>query len=163
MTPQEATKLIKELYYEEDYCLVPELAEALDLAIKALKRQIPQKPLTFDDYQYDYICPNCGLTVEMDFDCNECHQVIDWSMIHKGCNNCLHFIPETNGCYAWQDKVINCNESCKRWVNIKKQCSFCIYNGKTEWCNFYCDFNHSNWTNKKYKKLFDERCSAKNE
>lgn len=37
MTTQEATKLIKELYYEEDYCLVPELAEALDLAIKALE------------------------------------------------------------------------------------------------------------------------------
>ena len=39
MTTQEAVKLIKRLYYEEDYCLVPELAEALDLAMEALERQ----------------------------------------------------------------------------------------------------------------------------
>ena len=44
MTTQEAVKLIKRLYYEEDYCLVPELAEALDLAREALERQdISQK------------------------------------------------------------------------------------------------------------------------
>lgn len=33
----EAQGLIKELYYEEDYCIVPELATALEMAIEALE------------------------------------------------------------------------------------------------------------------------------
>lgn len=75
MTPQEAVKLIKELYYEEDYCLVPELAEALDLAIKALEKQIPKKQTP------DMRCPNCGHSVYNDSYkfCMKCGQVIDWS------------------------------------------------------------------------------------
>ena len=85
MTPQEATKLIKELYYEEDYCLVPELAEALDLAIKALKRQIPKKPIITDFFDSG-CCPNCERCISwikneyFDFDnCPYCGQAIDWS------------------------------------------------------------------------------------
>lgn len=33
----EAEGLIKKLYYEEDYCIVPELATALETAIEALE------------------------------------------------------------------------------------------------------------------------------
>ena len=68
---------------EESICYVTDIdAEPLRLAIKALEKQIPKKPV----YGAANIkCPNCGATLlyyfhsfKIDY-CNECGQRLDWS------------------------------------------------------------------------------------
>jgi len=95
MTLQEAidkVKRVKGLYaYESDY-------EALDMAIEALKRDVPVKPIRMTTPRrtkffefYDWKCPvcNCFLAYEEDGKhlilaheksrCSNCLQLIDWS------------------------------------------------------------------------------------
>lgn len=67
------------------------LQESIDMAIKALEKQIPKKP-TYDGDGYapdgtfvwdEWICPCCGTRYEVDYDehdfCPNCGQKIDWS------------------------------------------------------------------------------------
>lgn len=67
-------------------------AEALDVAIQALKKQIPKKPIMkqyFEDLEDEYLCcPTCGeiLTDRIPadnktfyFHCMNCGQKFDWS------------------------------------------------------------------------------------
>lgn len=67
------------------------LQESIDMAIKALEKQIPKKP-TYDGDGYapdgtfvwdEWICPCCGTRYEVDYDehdfCQNCGQKIDWS------------------------------------------------------------------------------------
>ena len=67
-------------------------AEALDLAIQALEKQIPKKPIMkqyFEDLEDEYLCcPTCGeiLTDRIPadnktfyFHCMNCGQKFDWS------------------------------------------------------------------------------------
>ena len=67
-------------------------AEAIDVAINALEKQIAKKPIMkpyFDDMEEEYLCcPTCGeaLTDRMPFDnkdfyfhCLNCGQKLDWS------------------------------------------------------------------------------------
>ena len=67
------------------------LTIALDMAIKAMEKQIPKKPdLEGDGYAdghlvYDtWICPRCGVKYEVDYEeydwCPDCGQRIDWSV-----------------------------------------------------------------------------------
>ena len=88
MTAQEA---IKRLQYERparEYH--SNLNEVFDMAIKALKKQMPKKPdFEGDGYAdgqlvYDtWICPHCEKKYEVDYDdydyCPNCGQAIDWS------------------------------------------------------------------------------------
>lgn len=69
--------------YEESICYVTDIdAEPLRLAIKALEKQTPKKPV----YGAANIkCPNCGATLlyyfhsfKIDY-CDECGQRLDWS------------------------------------------------------------------------------------
>ena len=68
---------------EESICYVTDIdAEPLRLAIKALEKQIPKKPV----YGAANIkCPNCGATLLYYFPsfkinyCDECGQRLDWS------------------------------------------------------------------------------------
>lgn len=62
--------------------------EAIDMAIEALKKQIPKKPkeIVTDDNEYICIlCPICNAIVDDDGRgyeqpyCMECGQAIDWS------------------------------------------------------------------------------------
>lgn len=64
-------------------------AEALDIAVKALEKQIPTSmDLEGDGYAdgvmiYDtWICPNCGKHYELEYDdydfCPNCGQALDW-------------------------------------------------------------------------------------
>lgn len=66
-------------------------AEALDVAIRALEKQIPKKP-TYEGDGYapdgtfvwdEWICPCCETRYEVDYDdydyCPNCGQKIDWS------------------------------------------------------------------------------------
>lgn len=66
--------------------------EDMEVAIKALEKQIPTKPtLEGDGYAdghliYDtWICPNCGKDYEVDYEeydyCPNCGQHIDWKNI----------------------------------------------------------------------------------
>ena len=88
MTNQEAINDLKVILSEiteceESICYVTDIdAEPLRLAIKALEKQIPKKPI----YGAANIkCPNCGATLlyyfhsfKIDY-CNECGQRLDWS------------------------------------------------------------------------------------
>lgn len=49
--------------------------KTLDMAIDALKKQIPMKPILCDDE--DLTCPTCGADVEWKYYCEECGQKID--------------------------------------------------------------------------------------
>ena len=58
-------------------------AEAMNLAIEALEKQIPKKPNDKFNVPYDIlacgICPSCGRGVHSDMKfCSECGQAIDW-------------------------------------------------------------------------------------
>lgn len=50
---------------------------AMELAVDALKKQIPKKPkMPFDAY---WTCPTCYVRVEHPFEhCKRCGQAIDW-------------------------------------------------------------------------------------
>lgn len=88
MTNQEAINDLKVILSEiteceESICYITDVdAEPLKLAIKALERQIPKKPV----YGAANIkCPNCGATLlyyfysfKIDY-CDECGQRLDWS------------------------------------------------------------------------------------
>ena len=66
---------------EESICYITDVdAEPLRLAIKALERQIPKKPIVSNDIT----CPNCSATLiyclhtsEIDC-CDKCGQRLDW-------------------------------------------------------------------------------------
>lgn len=54
-------------------------AEMIDVAHKALEKQIPKKPVFMGDYDY---CPCCKDEVSSAFDyCAVCGQRLDWSDI----------------------------------------------------------------------------------
>ena len=88
MTNQEAINDLKVILSEiteceESICYITDVdAEPLKLAIKALERQIPKKPI----YGAANIkCPNCEATLlyyfhsfKIDY-CDECGQRLDWS------------------------------------------------------------------------------------
>ena len=99
MTNEEAIKELKEdrALYESDIVEAGDgtpdgqLLLALDMAIEALKKQIPKKP-TFEGDGFDgngnitydtWICPCCEEEYEVDYDdhkyCPWCGQMIDWS------------------------------------------------------------------------------------
>lgn len=96
MTTEEA---IKQLEYDKAMCLFNPMtgeeepmnedcrksAEADELAIEALKKQIPMKPIvTLPNWKkgipFSVDCPTCGnyLTTKVKR-CEECGQLIDWS------------------------------------------------------------------------------------
>lgn len=97
MTENEAIKNIKDIIdecteREEAVCYVTDVdAPALEMAIKALEKQIAKKP-TYDGDGYaadgtfiwdEWICPCCGRRYEVDYDdydyCPNCGQKLDWS------------------------------------------------------------------------------------
>ena len=69
---------------EESICYITDIdEESLRLAIKALEKQTPKKPIVNDDLQI--ACPNCSATLiyclhnsEIDY-CDKCGQRLDWS------------------------------------------------------------------------------------
>ena len=96
MKESEALEWIKELkgseeilefYYPESFI------KACDMAVQALKKQIPRKPRKTDSYRgvlkrvYAYVCPTCGnVCLEKYMNerqntmfCWNCGQKLDWS------------------------------------------------------------------------------------
>lgn len=89
-----ASEAIKELHkIRPRGGIIPQKrAEALDVAIQALEKQIPKKPIMkqyFEDLEEEYLCcPTCGeiLTDRIPadnktfyFHCMNCGQKFDWS------------------------------------------------------------------------------------
>ena len=68
-----------------------ETYEAVDIAIKALEKQIPKKTIPIDYEKYmntvknalflkgAYWCPNCKHVVKCGTYCSDCGQKLDWS------------------------------------------------------------------------------------
>lgn len=56
---------------------------AYGMAISALEKQIPKKPIKVDsgvyDYDFDYECPNCRGNIDEDEHHCKCGQTLDWS------------------------------------------------------------------------------------
>ena len=79
MTNREAISVLESINAKTDYYLINDdaRAEAIDIAISALEKQIPQKPkMPLDAY---WVCPTCGSKVEHPFEhCMRCGQAIDW-------------------------------------------------------------------------------------
>ena len=90
-----ASEAIKELHkIRPRGGIIPQKrAEALDVAIHALEKQIPKKPRKTDSYRgifrriYAYVCPTCGNAClekqenerQDTMFCWNCGQKIDWS------------------------------------------------------------------------------------
>ena len=91
MTESEATKELHKIRPRGG--IIPQnRADALDVAIQALEKQIPKKPIMkqyFEDLEDEYLCcPTCGeiLTDRIPadnktfyFHCMNCGQKFDWS------------------------------------------------------------------------------------
>lgn len=84
MTHEEAIKqLTNVVIYHQGKCT----REALDIAINAIKKQIPMKPL---HEHKNYYCPICredgwmlwddAIPNDMDSFCGKCGQAIDWGV-----------------------------------------------------------------------------------
>lgn len=58
-------------------------AEALEVAMEALEKQIPAKPKLFNDDKNLPVCPTCGVFLLYMHGCgnNKCNQRIDWSEV----------------------------------------------------------------------------------
>lgn len=90
MTESEAIKELRNIRPKGG--IIPQKrAEAIDIAIKSLNKQIPKSP-TYDGDGYapdgsfvwdEWLCPHCGSRFEVDIDdydyCPNCGQYIDWS------------------------------------------------------------------------------------
>ena len=52
-----------------------------DVAIWALEKQMPKKPIQDND---NMACPICGTIIGMSPYCDECGQALDWSELKRG-------------------------------------------------------------------------------
>ena len=87
MTEIEAKRIISNVLLKErekyftSTLVYKELSEALEMAIKALEKQIPKKPLTEYHCVLQRLCPSCGCEVSdieyRKWSCN-CGQKLDW-------------------------------------------------------------------------------------
>lgn len=80
---REAIETIKSNYPTSGYYM---LCEALDIAIEALEKQLPKKPIDKsgvkdNDTIYGYVgrCPSCNDIVDDSMIVCDCTQVLDWS------------------------------------------------------------------------------------
>lgn len=90
MKESEASTILKAEIVHHPECSI--FAEALGLAIQALEKQIPKKPIRHAVWE-DFKCPACGSTEIRPYDteyreydkdcefeyCSDCGQKLDWS------------------------------------------------------------------------------------
>lgn len=90
MKESEASTILKTEIVHHPECSI--FAEALGLAIQALEKQIPKKPIRHAVWE-DFKCPACGSTEIRPYDteyreydkdcefeyCSDCGQKLDWS------------------------------------------------------------------------------------
>lgn len=63
---------------EEAIDRITYIAEALEMAVEALEKQIPKKVGISNGFM-KYYCPTCGKQPLSGKRCSECGQVIDWA------------------------------------------------------------------------------------
>ena len=91
MTEIEAKEIVrKEKAYMDSHAGRAQ-SEAFQMAINALEKQIPKKPIAIDYEKYmdtvknalflkgAYWCPNCKHVVKCGTYCSDCGQKLDWS------------------------------------------------------------------------------------
>ena len=85
MTAEEALKIIKIAIADIEWNYPLDYAEAFEVAIEALEKQIPKKPLEQIN-EYDATMGNCPCCGDIVFDypedvkvCSNCGQALDWS------------------------------------------------------------------------------------
>lgn len=88
MTPQEAINALKQINLKRVHPFYDweEMLEVRDIAINALEKQIPKKPIPTEEqdirYAMNYTCPSCGKhftgTGIANY-CYHCGQALDWS------------------------------------------------------------------------------------
>lgn len=107
MTISQAIKELKEQKLSLDrhvtrgatYCA--DYAEALGMAIAALKKQVPRAALGAK-------CPNCGELVDRELDYCDCGQAIAWTVtdcIQITCKYCCFPDDKNLVCHRYADKV----------------------------------------------------------
>jgi hypothetical protein len=92
MTTQEAIETLKLMQGQVEWDYPMEYAVAVDMAVDALKKKIPMKPIKQGTYE-PVLCPSCGAWLsthhgdgyftcaEPDYCYNEdCHQALDWKV-----------------------------------------------------------------------------------
>ena len=90
MTENEAIEIVrKEKAYMDSHAGRAQ-SEAFQMAINALEKQIPKKPIAIDYEKYmdtvknalflkgSYWCPNCNHVVKCGTYCSDCGQKLDW-------------------------------------------------------------------------------------
>lgn len=80
MTIQEAIEWQKA--FKRTYKSTPsDVDDACDMAISALKEQLPKKPIVIENVLYNhYKCPRCNDYICVgEPQCLKCEQVLDWS------------------------------------------------------------------------------------
>lgn len=61
-------------YYDDN------IGEAIDVAIEAMRKQIPEKPTSMlMGISFAFKCPNCGVRLDEYIHHCECGKAIDWS------------------------------------------------------------------------------------
>lgn len=85
MTPQEAIRRIRdhnEVHSVRERNFAVYITEALNMAVDALKRQIPMKPKISikgtTGWNTKCYCPNCHSFISTGKYCHECGQALDW-------------------------------------------------------------------------------------
>lgn len=64
---------IQEFYYSD-------FSKVIDIAINAIEKQIPKKPIYDNYHRAGYRCPNCNNTNHWGYEhCRYCGQNLDWS------------------------------------------------------------------------------------
>ena len=85
MKPEKAIKSIQEhnrIHFEKEKGKCPIITEALRMAISALEKQIPKKPIEKPTKCFFAVlrCPNCNtLIARHQKYCNDFGQALDWS------------------------------------------------------------------------------------
>ena len=85
MTPEEAISIVKCAIGEVEWNYPLDYAEAFEVAIEALEKQVVKKPIPAEEqdirYVMKYTCPSCGKhftgTGIADY-CYHCGQALDW-------------------------------------------------------------------------------------
>lgn len=72
---REAIEIIKSNYPTSGYYM---LREALDIAVEALEKQLPKKPIEKSIHFVYYKCPNCNRILPIDKNYCDCGQKLDW-------------------------------------------------------------------------------------
>lgn len=69
---------IQEFYYSDEF------SKVIDIAINAIEKQIPKKPIYDTYHRVGHMCPNCNNINPWGYKhCKHCGQKLDWNEEHE--------------------------------------------------------------------------------